>query len=393
MIRKICLVTNYNLYESKRYFCQKLAEALNRRGVETYILDTNGKNVELFFDYFSNLQADLTCSFNSAVPYKTGNFFFDKLKLPYLSFIIDPIFYYQNLLRSKQSILSCVDRFDYEFLHSKGFSNLFFFPHAVERELHAFSKQRRPYDVVLVGSCYDPETLRNEWEKKFDSKICRALDEAIEIGFSDHKTPFWEAAKQALKANNLELPEVDFNEFTYFVDYYMRGKDRLELIRSVKDAKVHVFGDPCGSPDFQLKGWEKYLADQSNVVLHRGVSFTESLEIFKRSKICLNSVPSFKNGSHERIFISLACGCLPVTTESIYIRENFIDGEELVLYQFDKRKEVNEKINDLLNRESERERISSKGRQNVMLNHTWDNRVETLLQILPSILERMSLGE
>lgn len=389
MIRKICLITNYNLYESKRYFCQKIAEALNRRGVEVYILDTQGRNIELFFDYFSSLQADVICSFNSTVPYHVGYFFFDKLRLPYLSFIIDPIFYYQNLLLSPYSILSCVDRFDYEFVHSKGFSNLFFLPHAVERELHAFSKQRRSYDVVLVGSCYDHETLRDAWERKFESKICRALEEAIEIGFSDHKTPFWAAAKQALKDNNLELSEIDFNDFTYFVDYYMRGKDRLELIKSVKDAKVHVFGDPCGSPDFHLKGWEKYLASQSNVVLHKGVSFTESLEIFKRSKICLNSVPSFKNGSHERIFISLACGCLPLTTESIYIRENFIDGEELVLYQFDKRQEVNEKINEFLNRDLERERVVSKGRHNVMLHHTWDNRVETLLEVLPSLVEKI----
>ena len=389
MIQNICLLTKYNLYESKRYFTHKFSEALNRHGIKTVIIDTQRVNIEVFFEIIRRENPDLICSFNSTIPYQEGLFFWDRLLIPYLSLVVDPVFYYQNLMNSAFSIISCVDRFDCELIQSQGFENTLFLPHGVEKELYAHPKQQRSYEVVLIGSSYDPDTLRSVWEQKYERNICQVIENAIEIGFSDDQIPFWKASMLALESSNIDAKDVNMDEIVYFVDHYMRGKDRVELIRSITEVPVHVFGGPCVRKEKPIQGWGHYLGDRPNVTIHPAVSFEESLEIFKRSKICLNSVPSFRNGTHERIFISLACGCLPITTENIYIRENFLDGEDLLLYQFNSRSAVNDKVEYFLNHEFERQKIVKQGREKVMQHHTWDTRVERLLEVLPSMISRI----
>ena len=39
MFEKVCFFVNYNQYESKRYFTEKLSQAMNRQGIKTKIFD------------------------------------------------------------------------------------------------------------------------------------------------------------------------------------------------------------------------------------------------------------------------------------------------------------------------------------------------------------------
>jgi spore maturation protein CgeB len=105
----------------------------------------------------------------------------------------------------------------------------------------------------------------------------------------------------------------------------------------------------------------------------------------QQSKICLNSMPFFKNGTHERVLAGLACGAVPVTTDNIYFREFFRDNEDLLYYSMKDKSSVNDRVNDLLAQESKRAKIADSGRKIVMENYTWDVRVNDLLEILPSL--------
>lgn len=385
-IERICLFTNYNLYESKRHFTEKLAEALERRGIKTAIFDSQQQALEAEMAIeIMNFAPDLTCSFNTIAQLPSGNFLWDIMKIPHWSILVDPSLYSLNLTSSPYSIMSCVDDFDCELLQAHGFDKAFFWPHAVESSLSTGS-EKRIYDVVFLGSCNDYESIRKTWQEKYPAAVHRILDRACDIVLSE-KTISLASALVAAWDPSVSPKEVEFTPLLYCVDSYTRGKDRVELIRAIKDVPVHVFGEIMWGEEMQF-GWDHYLGKQKNVTIHPSVPFQESLKILQRSKISLNSSPFFKSGSHERVFTGLASGALPVTTDSLYWREQFVDGEDLVIYKPGKWDEVNKKIHNVLADPSKREAMVTKGRAKVMKSHTWDARVDQLLQVLPGLLAK-----
>jgi spore maturation protein CgeB len=388
MENEVWIGVYYNLYESKRYMCSKLGEAFQRKGIKVKILDFNNEQNHQFFGKPSENRPMpyFFCSFNRTLANTKNQFFFDIYRVPNLSILVDPAFYDLNLIKSPYSIISCVDKEDCALIQDLNFNKVFFFPHAVERELTFDEKSDRPYDVVFIGSAYDHEGLKAAHQKTYSLQTWNWIQEAIEMYLNEPNLTLWKAAEWVLKkANDVTLSTYSI---AYYIDYYVRGLDRFELIHAIKDAQVHVFGGTCWRKETPIKGWSQSFVDQSNVTVHPAIPFQESMEILKQSKICLNSMPFFKNGTHERIFTGLACGCLPLTTENKWVKNHFIDREELLLYQPTKWKDVNDKINYYLANENERKRLVNNGRLKVMQDHTWDNRVDFLLKTMPPLIKR-----
>lgn len=276
-----------------------------------------------------------------------------------------------------------MDHFDCDYVRSHHFEKVFFWGHAVEKELAPLPKQERPYDVVLLGSCYDHENLRAFWHQKMSKNDIKIIEAAVEIVLSSISTPLYEAVKQSMLQNGLHFESVEELEmklhgYAYYVDNYMRGKDRTELIRSIKKAQVHVFGNVCWRTEEPLLGWEHSLKGMKNVTIHQAVNFEKSLEIQKLSKISLNSMPFFKNGTHERIFTGLACGALPITSDNLWIRENFTHNKNILIYPPKGWAQVDSWVEDYLNHPAKLKEIVHEGREKVMREHTWDVRVQQL---------------
>src|ERR1700728_697767 len=105
MFRRFCFFVNYNLYESKRYFTEKLAEALNRRGIETRIIDVNesalgGQTI----NSLKRFSPDITLSFNSLLPISENKYLWDVLQIPHLAILVDPAIYSIQLAYSPFSV-------------------------------------------------------------------------------------------------------------------------------------------------------------------------------------------------------------------------------------------------------------------------------------------------
>lgn len=378
MLKKVCLLTNYNLYESKRHFTLKLAEAMERAGIQTKIIDA--REGILGADTISSVQAfapDATCSFNSLDPIAEKHYLWDFLSTPHISFLVDPAFYSTSLIDSPYSVISCVDHSDVQAIASTGFKKTFFWPHAVEKDLPTFQGER-PYEVVLLGSCYDYESLRIAWQQRHPEALNKVLDDAIDLVFSDDTLSLGNALAKAWQASQLNPAGVDFTTLYYYLDNYTRGKDRVELIRSIKDAPLHIFGELSPDNAVGILGWPQYLASQKNVTIHPSVPFPKAMEILRQSKIVLNSMPFFRNGTHERIFTGLGSGCAVLSSESLYLRSQFNENEGLLFYQSKDRAVANRIVNDWLQDDEKRSAAAAAGRQKVLTHHTWDTRVEQL---------------
>ncbi len=243
--------------------------------------------------------------------------------------------------------------------------------------------------MTFLGSCYDYESLRASWRQRNHESVNKVLDDAIDLFYAEKRTTLAEALVKAWNRSGQDPAGVDFTTLFYYLDNYTRGKDRVELIRSIKDAHVHVFGDLSTDNAVGILGWSQYLAKQSNVTVHTSVPYKEALNVTRNSKICLNSAPFFKDGSHERVLVALACGAVPVTNKNLYFEECFKDGKDVVFYSLADRAPVNDRINELLHNEPLRVEMARHGQQIVKRDHTWDNRVDQLLNTLPDMLARI----
>lgn len=390
-IDRICLLSNYNLYESKRHFTLKFAEALERKGVETLIIDTQETAVDLAtIKKILNFQPSLTASFNTLLPLSNNRYLCDELRLPHWSLLVDPVIYNMGLAQSPYAIVSCVDQGDCLQLSRSTHSRVFFFPHAIERNLNGIGSQQKSHEVVFFGSCYDYEGLREAWRERHSEEINKMLDEAIEIVLSDTATSVAESLVRAWNASLLSPTGIDFFTLFYYVDYYTRGKERVELIRAIKDVPIDVFGETSQEMDVNRLGWEHYLGDCKNVRLHPSVPFADSLKILKESKIALNSMPFFKQGTHERIFTALGSGALPLTAGNLFWMDHFTNGENIALYAPGKWHQANELVHRYLSDENLRLQVVANGSAKVQQEHTWDRRAEQIFEYLPPLLANIS---
>ena len=365
-------------YGVLHHFTEKFYEAFVRAGYTCRLLNGDDCVLVPFKD-----PPDLTICFNGAPKDELGYFLCDILRVPHVSCLIDPPYRFFDLTFSRFMWLTCDDRFCTQMLHGLNFPRAFFMPHAVESDLKAEAHQERIYDVVMLASFIDYKSRGAEWEKLFPPVIYKAMHQACDVALADEKTSFIWALQQALhphiwaKNAPIKLEAVTIKKIFEEVELYIKGKDRIELIQSVHDASVHVFGTTIDELE-----WKEYFRDVQNVIPHPPLSYLEALEVMKQSKIVLNSSIKNKEGAHERIFAGLACGALVVTNENAYVKEQFNEKEGLIFFkrsQFDK---INEQINYYLSHEEIRRDEVKKGTEKVMLYHTWDQRVKGLMQSL-----------
>lgn len=380
------LVSNYGVLHD---YTQKLYAALQRQGVKCRLLEAKRNDPGPFLKALFDDPPECTLSFNGLLPDDQGRFFCDMIHIPHVACLVDSPNSFLPLIRSPLSIITCVDRSSVDFFQGLGFNNALFLPHATDSRLTVDPKVKRDYDVVMLSSCIDYESIRASWKKKFPTALRQAMEEAAEIALADYMTPFYIAFVQALdrqvsRQTGIDPQAVDFITVLDEIEMYIRGKDRVELVKAVNEAKVDVFG----SAD-SVAGWKKYLGKKHNVVIHEPVPFEQAIEIMKHSKIVLNSSPWIKNGAHERIFNGLACGALVIANENIYLREQFQDGKSIVFYLPGHWDKANHRINEYLANEDKRALVAEHGRNIVMKAHTWDNRAAQLVKELPPILSKM----
>lgn len=387
MIKKIYLfMPPSSQYGVLHHFTKKLCEALTRLGINCKLLQAEYDNPKPFLTEIFQDPPDCTLSFNGLLPDAEGRFFCDMIQIPHVACLVDSPNHFFPLIKSPYSIITCVDRFSCDFFKGMNFNNVLFMPHGVEKHLTApNTDEQRPYDVVFLGSCIDYEAIRERWKDSYPDVICEVLEEAAELSLSDQTTSYVQAFVSALdrkiSGSGLDPQKIEFISILDDLEQYIRGLDRIELLKSIKDAKVQIFGSG---------NWKKYLGDRKNFVIHDSLPYERALEIMKHTKILLNSCPWIKNGTHERILAGLACGALVITNENIFMREHFKDGESIVFYRFTERNKVNDMINLYLKDETLRENIVRRGRDIVMREHTWDQRAATLLKELPPILKHLS---
>ena len=377
-IQKILMIQGESQYDAISCFMNDLADGFRQLGCRVDILGGITKDALDRTIYFEEYDVVLSFFGITSVLYDAINRNPNTL---FFLFLVDHPYYRYDWLaeQHRNLIVSCIDRNHCNFLQKyyKNIDAVQFVPHGgnlSEKPPKPFAD--REIDVAFFGTC----SASNEYKSIVDQMsedIMKIMDATIARVMQGECIPAEEILIQELRSGGIELSEAQLLELFVvlaFADTYIRAKQREKLILHLAKSglEVHVYGN----------GWEKdELAQYENIKCHGAVSYTEALDIMTNTKIVINKMPLFLDGSHERVFTAMLNGAVCCTDESGYWKQEFIDGESICFYDFQDLDNLENIIKELLLNLDKAGKIAQNGYDIAIHKHQWKTRAEQILEI------------
>ena len=185
-----------------------------------------------------------------------------------------------------------------------------------------------------------------------------------------------EVLEEYLAGLELSLTEEALGEYISqfrFLDAYAVSFFREQAVRILVEngIRVAVYGE----------GWERTdWCHHPNLILGGKVLAPEVLPLMYHSKIVLNTMTWFKDGSHDRVFNGMLAGALVVSDSSRYMKEQFANHREIELFELKEIAGLPGIVEDLLSDLPRAQRIADAGRKKAMQEHTWEQRAQMIEQ-------------
>lgn len=226
-------------------------------------------------------------------------------------------------------------------------------------------------NINIMWNISHPDLVSKEEYEKYDQVFISSKKYANKI-----KNKVNTVVKPLLQCTDPEVfyPEIDtdLSEDILFVGI-TRGVYR-EIIKDIlkTNNSVSIYG----------MGWEAYIDEK--YIKGQFIPNEDLHKYYSSCKILLND--HWADMRHEdfpsnRLFDALACGTF-VISDRIPSAETLFEGS---IITYDSVDDLNEKINYYLSHEKERIKIAEKGRKIVLEHHTFDDRVNEILEALKEI--------
>ena len=383
-ITNVVVFTGGSQYDAMRSFGKEVAKGFSENGVNVEILYSDDlKRYEL---YKRLSQADMIVSFNaSGFNRLVLQEIFNRNNVVCWSFMVDhPYYHHLELYNTTYNqIVSVVDREHLEYLkrYYPHIKYKYFVPHGCAAdEIMQIDFDDRTYDISFFGS-YRKSEKSLEKLNEYSPNMQELLIEAVENVWDGKEQTLDNSIKDIfLKYDITDVVDSmsDIMAEFSFLDEYIRNERRALLIRTALKAgrKVHIFGS----------GWENFTSEnENNLIVHGSVDFDKSLELMADSKIVLNNMPLFANGSHERVFSIMSSGSVCLTDSNPYLKENFKHGEDIFYFDWLNIDDLPNLIENILNKDYDVDRIINNGRNKALSEHTWAERVKEILEYCKTI--------
>lgn len=339
---------------------------------------------------FNNLGYNLEFSLSGS---KSGKTYFcgeeetenlwEFFRIPYLNILMDHPFHYEKPLRNapETAVVLCTDRNHVKYIR-RFFRNIHqvdFLPHAGV-ELHCKHKPiaERGIDVLYAGAL----PIYTVAKMIPDLSSIREVDgeDMMQSVLSDlvhnpQKTTE-QAIEEYVKSKRNDVSDERLQEIIVkmrFVDSYATSFFREQAVRILVESGVQVTAYGTGWNQCE---W----SDNPHLTYGGKVLAPQILPLMNDSKIVLNTMTWFKAGSHDRVFNGMLAGAAVVTDDSTYMRREFTDGRELVMFSLQDLATLPERVFDLFGHISHMQEMADCGYHAASEHHTWKNRAEYLVE-------------
>lgn len=310
-----------------------------------------------------------------------------KYNIPIYSYMFDsPMFFadeFMNYPPNKTAILPDRNHVKYIDRFYKSVKDAFFVPLGSEEkrgENIPFSE--RSIGCIYLGSLKKaPAHLEDAFSKRlFEFQIEHSdlpTEDAIERFYKSLSNEEYQALLPDVAKHYLEKRTDDefllrLNAHYCFADLKINSYFRKRLVEVLVDAgiDVEVYGN----------GWDDEILKANPHFKFSGlISQDECITKMHNSKFILNSMPWFKDGTHDRIYNAMLAKGLCITDKSKYLCEEFSDGNDIVFYDLNDMDKLPDIIRYYDNNPEEAQKIIDTAYDKAVLKHSWVNRAIDIL--------------
>ena len=380
-MKKILVFKGWSQYDVMRYWMDELVIGFEKIDVEVVVLDIKYIH-STHWEHYINNSLDAIISFNGIMlelrPLKD---FIDQLGIPFIMLLADhPVDHIERIQALiDKDILMIVDRNDRVFIDRlhPATDNVFMLPHAA-LEVPYIDVEKK-VDLLFAGTYSEPSESDVNW--RASPKIKTMVEETIHHCLLHPKMDYLQYfLKQFEKIGmviNDELIQGLHSVYTY-IGRYLYSVRRVKVIEEIGRSGIalHIYGN----------GWkEANFSHYSNITFHEPLSFWGISNKIAEAKLSLNIAGIANDGTHERVFTSMANGSVCVTNHTNYLEELFEPGKEILFYNLDGFSQIVPQLQELLIDERRRTEIALKAKRKVATYHTFQNRALEIKQIFADV--------
>ncbi len=389
-IRRILLIKGGTQYGVLRDFIDELKYGFEEDGVPVDIFDASlGLNEEMN-KAITNTEYDLVLSFNGMLLGCQETILKNQNTL-FWSFLVDHPYYhhYRLLAKCNNHLVSCIDKNHVSYI-KKYYPNIehaYYMPHGGSiptKEI--ISLEDKSYDVCIIGTYSNTQQYEDIIHNlpEPDKSIILSIVDKLKHGCT---TTIEDLYELELKNRGITISNTLFTELlnsTSFIDSYIRAYNRTSILDKLTSSgiKVDVFGN----------GWENYNCKHPELLtLHGSIPYNEAIRVMQNSKIIINPLPLFRDGSHERVFTSMLCNAICMSDYNTYLSEEFTHGEDIIFFEMTDLDNMVDNINSVLSNDNLAKLIIQNGYKKAKELHLWKHRSTEILKIANEVIESQTL--
>ena len=309
-------------------------------------------------------------------------------KIPYICHTVDyPVFeLYSHSIKNEWNRIFCFDYAQYLEFQPKNPDGIFYLPLAADVEHYDSviktitpADRRFAADVAFVGSLYSEKSPYNQADKlqaHLKGYLDGVMNSQLKVyGYNFLRDVLTQAHVDEYKNNAafyLFPEKSDKNEIAFLADgilgYRVAELERIRLLGLLSEhfnVDLYTASDTTNLPKVHNRG--------------TATTLTEMPKIFNLSKINLNfTIKPIRTGLPLRIWDIMGCGGFVLTNYQEEISEYFEVGKDIEV--FGSEEELVEKVRYYLEHEEERAAIARNGYVKVREYHTWEKRMELVLE-------------
>lgn len=373
-------------YVSLDLFTMDMADAFMQMGHEVMIYDVRDTVGSLKkFAAFASKRIDFALGYNNLgfnMEITPGRNVWDELGVLFINILVDHPFHYRSALLSapRNCAILCCDRNHIGYI-TRFFPNIpmaAFLPHGgdcfeagarlADRSIDVFYAGGLSRDLVgqimPVCSKYSQFDGKKMIEEVYDFLInnpSELTENAIERYLTDKK----------VEVTNEELSGIitDFRVVDSFATSYYREKTIEQLAENGIDVTV------CG------RGWDNCKCFQNPHFKYGGfISPQDVVKTMCNSKIVLNTMTWFKDGSHERVFNGMLAKAVAVTDTSGYMKEVIEQKQNGILFELPEVDALPDIIRDVLGDNGKAQSIADAGFESARGSHMIKHRAAEIAE-------------
>lgn len=363
-------------YDVLTFFAEEMAKGFEEKGCEVIRVDRSKENYMEILSLALSQEYDFIFDIDGML--MENDRLYQYFNNRYVAFLVDhPMYHRKRLLRQHSPYFVTVVDEDHKRHLEKYYTHLdrvHFQPHGGMAGKQIEEYENRSIEVLFLGSYENPKTKMENANlipagiRELIIDTCKQLEKEPQLTME-------QALLQQLELRQIKMSDAEFAEIMsdlVYIDEYVRSYYRDRVIRTLGEANIPV--------EIYGNGWENFDGNcYESIQIHESVSYQKSLELMGQSKMVLNVMPWFKEGSHERVFTTMLNGALCITDKSKYLEQILTDEQNVLFYDLHTIEKLPALIRQYLEDNDKGKKVALNGKQEAEHNHTWRKRGHELL--------------